>query len=66
MEEINGFYDDDGNKVNFNLISKPTLCAGCKKNNDSNEELLCNMTRFDQRNDPEFICHAFEAMLSAD
>ncbi len=63
MEEINGFYDDEGNKVNFNLIRKPALCVGCKKNNNPNEELLSNMTRFDQRNKPEFVCYAFEAML---
>ena len=60
MEEINGYYDDDGNKLNPNLISKPALCLSCKKNDDLNEELLCNLNRLAQRNAKEFICYAYE------
>ena len=61
MEEINGYYDDDGNKINLDLFSKPGLCLICKKNDcPGEEELLCNLNRLDQRNSKEFICHAFE------
>ena len=30
-EEINGIYDDDGNKINPDLIPKPSLCIFCRK-----------------------------------
>ena len=60
MEEINGYYDDDGNKLNPNLIPKPALCLSCKKNDEPNEELLCNLNRLNQRCAKEFICYAYE------
>ena len=31
MENINGFYDDNGNKINTFLVKKPGLCLLCKK-----------------------------------
>lgn len=57
--EIAGFFDDDGNEINTDLIKKPSLCLTCVHDNDPNEEILCNMTRYDQRNDKEFICFAY-------
>jgi len=64
MEEINGFYDDDGNRINPELIRKPGLCLLCRKNDidDPMENMLCAMTRHDQRNEVEekFECGAFE------
>lgn len=64
MEEINGFYDDDGNPINSELIRKPGLCLLCRKNDidDPMENMLCTMTRYDQRNEHEekFECGAFE------
>jgi len=64
MEEINGFYDDDGTRINLELIRKPGLCLLCCKNDidDPLENILCTMTRHDQRNkgDEEFECGAFE------
>jgi len=53
------YYDDDGNEVNLDLLPKPSLCLGCRKNDDPHEELLCNLTRLDQRNSKEFKCYAF-------
>lgn len=61
MEEINGFYDDDGNKINPNSIPKPQLCLSCKFNADPREELLCTLTRLDQKDEPEFTCFSYEA-----
>ena len=55
-----GFFDDDGNEINSDLIKKPSLCLTCVHDDDSNEELLCNMTRFDQRNENDFICFAYK------
>ena len=58
-EEINGFYLDDGTKVDPNLVDKPSLCISCRKNDDPSEEILCTLTRIDQQDEPEFICHAY-------
>lgn len=62
MEEIYGFYDDDGNKINPNLLPKPHLCFSCKSNDDDDweENLLCQMNRWDQRNSKNFKCGAYE------
>jgi hypothetical protein len=62
MEEINGIYDDNGEKINSDLIPKPGLCLLCKKADtpDQIEDILCIMNRFDQRNKSEFRCGAFE------
>ncbi len=62
MEEINGFYDDDGNKINPDLVKKPSLCLLCKKDeiDDPMEHILCTMNRLDQRDEQEFKCGAFE------
>jgi hypothetical protein len=54
------YFNDDGTEINPDEIKKPSLCVICQKNLDPNEEILCNLTRVDQRNDAEFICEAFE------
>ncbi len=68
MEEINGFYDDDGNTINPNLLSKPQLCLLCKGNKDDDweENLLCQMNRWDQRNSLDFKCGAYETQSGRD
>lgn len=55
-----GFFDDDGTEINPDLISKPSLCVSCRKDQDPNEEILCTMTRADQRGEEAFACFAFE------
>jgi hypothetical protein len=42
------------------LIKKPSLCITCTNNDNPNEELLCNMNRYNQRNDKEFKCFAYK------
>ena len=61
-EDVNGFYDDDGNKIDLNSIPVPSLCIICKKHHieDWDENLLCLMNRNDQRDEPDFKCGAFE------
>jgi hypothetical protein len=59
-EEINGYFDDDGNQLNPDLIPKPGLCLTCKKDTDPYEEILCNLNRSDQRNQNKFVCYAYE------
>ncbi len=58
-KKINGIFDDDGNEIDMDLIEKPSLCLICKKEYDPAEEILCNLNRFDQREEEEFICYAF-------
>jgi hypothetical protein len=60
-EEISGYYDDDGEKLNPNLIPKPDLCATCRKDENEDEEILCNLNRLDQAGEKEFICYAYES-----
>ncbi len=59
-KEIHGFFDDDGYEINSDLIKKPTLCLTCIHDDDPNEESLCNMNRFDQKDDKEFKCFAYK------
>jgi hypothetical protein len=58
----NGMYDNDGNPINPHSIPKPGLCVLCNLDDDSDteENLLCNLNRFDQRNEKDFMCGAFE------
>lgn len=58
--EIDGFYLDDGTKVDPNLIPKPSLCISCIKDDDPSEEILCILTRIDQKDDSEFKCFAYQ------
>ena len=62
--EINGIYEDDGNKTAPNAIPIHGLCIICKSYNvaDWEENLLCNLNRFDQLNFSEFKCAAYVKM----
>ena len=61
-DEISGFYDDDGNKINPELVSKPSLCVTCKKDDaGEKEEIICILTRYDQRDEENFECYAYES-----
>lgn len=54
------YFDDNGNELNPNLIPKPALCVGCRNDDDPSQEIVCNLTRLDQQDEPEFICFACE------
>lgn len=64
FEEINGFFDDDGNKIDPDSVPVHSLCVICKSHHtdDWEENLLCLMNRYDQRNESDFKCGAFEKM----
>lgn len=61
-EEINGFYNDDGEKIDPESVPIPGLCIICIRYQDADpeEKLLCMMNRHDQRNDANFECDMFE------
>jgi len=54
------FYDDDGTEINPELVPKPSLCITCKKDDDPSERMLCVMNRYDQVEENEFKCFAYE------
>ena len=60
-EDIDGYYLDDGTKIDPNLIAKPSLCVSCVFDDDPEEEILCILNRIDQRDDPEFKCYTYFA-----
>ena len=57
--KIAGFFDDDGYEINTDAIKKPALCLICKNDDNPEEEMLCNMTRYDQKDESEFQRSAF-------
>jgi hypothetical protein len=59
-KQIHGFFNDDGFEINTESIKKPAICLICINNDNPDEEMLCNMTRYDQKDDLEFKCHAFK------
>ncbi|MCK5591280.1 MAG: hypothetical protein KAI72_04925 [Candidatus Pacebacteria bacterium] len=59
-KEIHGFFNDDGTPMNPDLVSKPSLCVMCKKNNDPNQEALCMLNRVDQQGEDDFKCDAYQ------
>jgi hypothetical protein len=61
-DDISGIYNDDGTKINPALISKPSLCVTCKKDDlRGKEEMLCLLTRNDQAGEKKFKCFAYES-----
>jgi hypothetical protein len=59
-DDISGFYDDDGIKINPELVPKPGLCLTCKKDDaGESEEILCILNRYDQRGEKNFQCGAY-------
>jgi len=60
MYESGGYFDDDGNQLNPDLIPKPGLCLTCKKDSDPDEEILCNLNRLGHTNQDKFVCYAYE------
>ncbi|MBN2012037.1 hypothetical protein JW960_22100 [candidate division KSB1 bacterium] len=63
-DEIDGFYLDDGTKINPNLVPKPGLCVTCANDDDAIEPELCILTRIDQMEDNDFKCYAYEPKRS--
>lgn len=60
----NGYYTDDGQAVDPDLIKLPSLCLECAKNGQPDEEIPCNLNRLDQAQEighgHKFICGAYK------
>lgn len=60
-DEQSGYFDDDGNKLNPDLVNKPGLCLLCAKDEDPHELVECNLNRLGQADEKEeFKCGAFK------
>ncbi|TXD83213.1 hypothetical protein ESY86_13560 [Subsaximicrobium wynnwilliamsii] len=57
--QIKGYFDDEGYEIRPELIKRPSLCLICVNNNNPKEQILCNMTRYDQKDENEFKCFEF-------
>ena len=59
---VGGYFDDNGNRIDPDLIPLPPLCIGCRNRDadDWEEEVLCTLNRLDQAEEDEFRCDAFE------
>lgn len=57
-----GMYDDEGNLVDLSTVPVPARCMLCSSfgSNDPEENILCNLNRFDQRNEDTFECESFD------
>ena len=64
MTENDGpqYFNDDGTEFNPDLLPTPDLCVSCVKNEacDSEEDVLCNLTKADQQEDEVFLCFAYQ------
>jgi len=60
-DEQSGYFDDDGNKLNPDLVHKPGLCLLCKNDDNPHEKVLCTLNRLDQADEEgEFKCGAYQ------
>ena len=55
-----GYFDDNGNKLDPDIIPKPGLCLVCANEDNPHELVLCNLNRLDQVGEDEFKCGSFE------
>lgn len=61
VQVVSGYFNDDGTEINADLVPKPGLCLTCRKDNaGGKEEILCVLTRNDQKDDDDFECGAHE------
>jgi hypothetical protein len=61
-DELSGYFDDFGNELNPDLVSKPGLCLLCAEDENPHELVLCTLNRLDQADqEQEFECGAFKA-----
>lgn len=59
---VGGLFNDDGTRIDPLKVPIPELCLRCKSylSDDWEDNILCTLTRNDQRDEDEFDCGAFE------
>jgi len=59
-DELSGYFEEEGNRLNPDLIPKPGLCLLCVKDDDLDDMIECNLIRLDQaEKKDDFECAAF-------
>jgi hypothetical protein len=60
--KIAGIFDDDGYEIQRKTIKMQPLCLTCLKNNseDWENDVMCNLTRFDQQKSDNFKCYDYQ------
>jgi len=66
FDNNSGYFDDDGNRLYPDLIIKPPLCISCIFDDDPSQEIECNLTRLDQKNEALFECFAYKSKSNYD
>jgi hypothetical protein len=62
-DQESGYFDDDGNKLDPDLVHKPGLCLLCANDENPHELVMCNLNRLDQADEKEeFKCYSFKPM----
>lgn len=57
------YFNDDGTKVNPDLIPVPPMCLSCKSYEKGGEtRVLCTLNRMDQADEDQFRCGQYEAV----
>ncbi|MBI4596700.1 MAG: hypothetical protein HY730_10070 [Candidatus Tectomicrobia bacterium] len=51
---------DDESEIDPDLTAEPILCVSCLRDDNPAEEILCTLTRIDQRGQKDFKCYAYE------
>jgi hypothetical protein len=64
-EPLDGYFDDDGNRLNPDLVPKPALCLLCRHDDDPNQLIECNLNRLDQDGEKDFKCAAYKPKSGA-
>jgi len=63
-----GYYFDNGELIDPDSIELSELCNNCRKNNDGNEKIPCNLNRIDQmrkiKSGNKFRCYTFESRMN--
>ncbi|MFP4013751.1 MAG: hypothetical protein ACLFVQ_06670 [Chitinispirillaceae bacterium] len=62
-EEIfrGGIFNDDGSRIDPNLVPIPPLCLSCSSYGlGGEEEILCTLNRADQAGETDFECGAYQ------
>jgi hypothetical protein len=63
-EGVNGFFNDDGSRIDPSTVPIPSHCMLCKSfyTGDAEDNTLCVLNRNDQRNEPDFKCGNYESI----
>jgi hypothetical protein len=63
LDESKGrIFNDDGTRINPDLIPTPDLCSTCAQNDshDPEKNILCNLSKADAQGEDVFLCFSYQ------